>query len=1130
MQRRNTTLWYSPTDLSNFLGCEYSTHLDLAELAGGTAAPFRENPTLDLLVELGQRHERTYWNHLQSLGHRVRDLSGQLFTEDVSSTVTAMEEGYDVIFQPWLVDSPWRGRADFLLRVDTPSRFGTWSYIAADTKLAVNTKATSVLQLCFYSEIVGELQGKRPEQMLIVKPGNQFEEEWLRPADFLAYCRIAKSRFLEYVTANPTSEFYPEPCAHCNVCRWATVCEQKWRQDDHLSFIAGCRRAQRKEIESQGINTLVQFASASAPLPNRPERGSIEAFERVHRQAKVQLAGRQSKAAVFEFEPFQAEKGLNRLPEPNSGDLFFDIEGIPRASERGIEYLLGIVDVSTGKPEYQTSWSFDKTSERRAFQRLISLLHDRLAKYPAMHIYHYAPYEPAALKRLAMFHGILEDEVDIFVRGEKFVDLFQIVRQAISASVESYSIKQLEPFYGYLREEPLETARKSLLCIERLIELGEATAVTDDVKASVERYNRDDCLSTWRLREWLESLREFHPFRDLLSRPPIIPGDASDNTQNESAETKVRFDQLTEDIERVPTTEEQRARWLLAHQLDYFRREAKCSWWDYFRLRDLPAEELVFEKTALSGLEFIEEIPPAGRSKLPVHRYSFPVQECIVGIGDSLWHDEENVGSCVEFDIEQRVIGIRRTGATVDRHPPTAYAFDLVRPGSMPESLRTLADMVIQAKQANTVPKSARYELLASKPPRLRSLVLPCSGDIIDVATKVALDLDESYLAIQGPPGAGKTYLGGRMIYNLVLAGKRIGVTALSHRVILNLLEEVIDAAGSGAAIRLAHQGNVDGYNYTPQLRSSKDKNQSLTLLNEGCVVGGTAWLWSDPLLDQQLDYLFIDEAGQMALALALAASRAARNVILLGDPQQLEQPQLGDHPEGAGVAALAHALSGKDTIEPTKGIFLSRTWRLSPEITRFTSEQYYEGRLTSEKDLENQKIVGPANWSGSGLKLVEVEHDGRENFSPEEVEEVAKAVGELTSGSYQWENKSRVISPLTLADILIVAPFNVQVQALVDRLPDGARIGTVDKFQGQEAPIVIYSMTSSSIDVAPRGSKFLFSRHRMNVATSRAKCLAIVFASPKLLAPPCNTPDSMRLANGLCRFAELGISQRKSP
>ncbi len=247
-------------------------------------------------------------------------------------------------------------------------------------------------------------------------------------------------------------------------------------------------------------------------------------------------------------------------------------------------------------------------------------------------------------------------------------------------------------------------------------------AVTNETKLSVERYNRDDCLSTWRLREWLESLRQIHPLKDSLTRPPIVPGAASDNTQNESAETKVRFEQLTADIDRTPATAEQRARWLLAHQLDYFRREAKCSWWDYFRLRDLPPEELVFEKTALSGLEFIEEVPPTGRSRLPVHRYRFRVQECIVAEGDSLWHDEENVGTCVEFDLDQRVIGIRRTAATVHRHPPTAYAFDLVRPGSMPEALRSFADTIIEAEKSNTVLKSARYELLASSPPRLKSL------------------------------------------------------------------------------------------------------------------------------------------------------------------------------------------------------------------------------------------------------------------------------------------------------------------------------------------------------------------------------------------------------------------------
>ncbi len=214
-----------------------------------------------------------------------------------------------------------------------------------------------------------------------------------------------KGRFLTFVSEDRPQELYPQPCEHCGVCRWALTCEQRWRQDDHLSFIAGCRRAQRNEIESQSIKTLKQFASAPTPLPNRPERGSIETFERVHRQAKVQLAGRESQKPVFEFEPFQKDMGLNRLPEPNAGDLFFDIEGIPRASEKGIEYLLGLVDVSTGTPEYRSTWSFDKSEERRAFQDLIALLTERMTKFPEMHIYHYAPYEPAALKRLAMFHG-----------------------------------------------------------------------------------------------------------------------------------------------------------------------------------------------------------------------------------------------------------------------------------------------------------------------------------------------------------------------------------------------------------------------------------------------------------------------------------------------------------------------------------------------------------------------------------------------------------------------------------------------------------------------------------------------------------------------------------------------------
>ncbi len=311
-------------------------------------------------------------------------------------------------------------------------------------------------------------------------------------------------------------------------------------------------------------------------------------------------------------------------------------------------------------------------------------------------------------------------------------------------------------------------------------------------------------------------------------------------------------------------------------------------------------------------------------------------------------------------------------------------------------------------------------------------------------------------------------------------------------------------------------------------VRRTKSKVESLAAIASGTVVAGTAWLWSDEELEKELDYLFIDEAGQMSLAMALAAGRSAKNIVLLGDPEQLEQPQQATHPQGSGIAALDHVLGGVDTMPASKGLFLSETWRLHPAICEFTSEQFYESRLTSVAGLEAQAVLGDSPYSGSGLRLVNVEHRGNQSRSYEEVNVVCEIVRQLSNGSHQWSylrGGDLQTEPVTVEDILVVAPYNAQVNALRVALPENARVGTVDKFQGQEAPVVIYSMTSSSAVDAPRGMEFLYNRNRINVASSRAKCLAIVVCAPAVLTPKCKTPEQIRLANALCRFSELAES-----
>ena len=253
---------------------------------------------------------------------------------------------------------------------------------------------------------------------------------------------------------------------------------------------------------------------------------------------------------------------------------------------------------------------------------------------------------------------------------------------------------------------------------------------------------------------------------------------------------------------------------------------------------------------------------------------------------------------------------------------------------------------------------------------------------------------------------------------------------------------------------------------------------------------------------------------------------------MLLGDPQQLEQPIKGSHPEGVEASALGHMLAGRLTIPDHLGIFLPVTWRLAPSIASLTSELFYEGRLTSKPGLENQRLAGTGDLGldGNGLWLCPVEHDGNRSSSIEEIEVIAGLVTRLLEGSVAWINEKGETATLVGDDVLVVAPYNAQVSRLAERLaPTGARVGTVDKFQGQEAPVVIYSMATSRPEDAPRGMEFLYSLNRLNVATSRARCAAIVVANPRLFEPECRTPRQMKLANALCRFREVARLARST-
>jgi predicted RecB family nuclease len=1132
---------FSATDIANFLACHHLLTLDLAEEAGEIQKPFFYDPGVELLRELGLQHEHAYLRHLtDTLGLQVVHIPTDVSWADaVSRTIDAIHSGADVVYQATFQDGVWRGRADFLIRVDRPSALGAFAYEVVETKLARSAKVRAILQLCFYSELLAKIQGIEPAWMHVVLGGSTTPERFL-VSHYAAYFRKVRRDF-EEATKNPAST-YPEPVDLCNVCSWFPLCDQRRRDDDHLSLVAGITRIQRKELGSRGMDSVARLGNLALPLFPKINRISDAALLRVREQARLQVQGRQKGELVHELlEPVEEGKGLAALPLPSSGDIFLDFEAVPYAFDTGLEYLIGWAtapDEPGADPGYASLWSFEPSAERKAFERFIATVMERTKRYPDLHIYHYAPYEQTAIKRLAGRHGVCVDEVDQLLRGSVFVDLYRIVRQSLRASVESYSIKKIEALYAFARNVSPRNAVAALQTFEAVLTLGNGQEATQEILQTIEAYNRDDCFSALRLSDWLEDQR--HKLEtnkgQALPRPTLVSGQPSENLADQLSRVRLVMDRLLEGLpaDQTTWTNEEYGRWLLAQMLEWHRREEKSAWWEYFRLCELSDAELLEDKTALGGLSYLGV---AGQEKRSViHRYSFPPQDHAIDRANDVHEPrtKKSAGEIVAIDEVNRTIDIKRGAYSIVPHPTALVPNDVVGSDVLRASLLRLGSWVAENGIDGEGAFRAERDLLLRRHPqslaRPVERVIDDNGQLTEAAKNLVLSLPQEALVlpVQGPPGSGKTFTGARMILELVRSGRRVGIMAASHKVISLLLSKVCAAARErGVSLRAIQKVNGSDGCDDPMVEQVKDNQEVLDALTSGeaQVAAGTAWLWAREEMASSVDVLFIDEAGQMSLANVLAASQAAISSVMLGDPQQLDQPQKGIHPPGADGSAFDHLLQGHATISSEQGLFLAETYRLHPDICRFTSELFYENRLVSHPENANQRLTTEGALDGTGLRFAPVEHSGNQSESAEEIERISNFIDDLLSTGSTWTDKHGVTCPLTLEDILVVAPYNAQVSALRQKLPPGARIGTVDKFQGQEAPIVFYSMTTSTPGDAPRGMEFLYSLNRLNVAVSRALCVAVIVASPALFQVECKTPRHIELANAFCRYLEMAQS-----
>lgn len=1149
----------SASDLTRAAQCELELMRHLDVMLGRVPRPERvADPLLVQLAALGDAHEQAELDrHLAEHGPGgVRTIARPRPThlgllDAREQTFAAMREGVPVIFQGCFYDGDFMGFSDFLVRRPqwTPQRP---AYAVHDTKLARHAKVTALLQLAAYTDQLRR-GGIDPGDDVTLILGDHSRPTF-PVIELEAVYRARRERLARIVQDRLTADApvgWHEPglmaCGGCEVC----AAEVAAHRD--VLLVAGVRATQRKRLLAAGIRTIDDLAAREEPVEGLPR----SSFEKLRAQARLQI--RQAPAdgdpGPVEHELLDA-RPIAAMPPPDDGDIFFDFEGDPlwsgdESDEQGLEYLFGLMEPDG---TFRAFWAHDRREEKRALVDFLAYLRDRRARYPRMHVYHYAPYEKTALLKLAGRHGVGEREVDQLLRDGVLVDLYAVVKKSVRVSQPSYSIKKLEPLYmgEHLRGGDVTNAGDSIVEYHRFAEARRRgdEAEAERLLAAIADYNEYDCLSTLRLRDWLLG---------LAAELGYAPGEWSlDELDVDAAPEVKEADRVAERLYELAGDPElrgpeQQALAMIGAATGYHSREAKPFWWAHFDRLNAPVADWPQTRDALvlDRVEVVEDWhKPTPRSSLtrilraitantPGHPFDkqdaqgFLVYELPGpdGLDGSTPMTKPASGALkvtgVEVDGDHLVLRIAERlpkGVTPFTEQPLALTAPAGPPAAAVEE--ALLQLALRAESSwPALPPGPAADLLTRTPPRLRSGdELPRTGEHVADITAAVLDLDDSYLAVQGPPGTGKTYVASRVITALVDRGWKVGVVSQSHAVVENVLLRV--AALGVPPERIAKtKPRVEEPPWT--VPSNADALHTWLVENgdRGVIAGGTMWdFCSVKAFDEgQLDLLVVDEAGQYSLANTIAVARAAHNLLLLGDPAQLPQVTQGFHPEPVDQSALGWLTGARGALPDELGYFLEHTWRMHPAVCAPVSNLAYEGRLRSQEPATTARSL---DGIAPGLRVVTVEHRDNSVASPEEGAAVIELVRDLLGRTWRDGEEER---PLGEADVLVVAPYNAQV-GLLRRLLDDAdlpdvRCGTVDNFQGQEAPIAILSMTASALADLPRGADFLLSRNRLNVALSRAQWQAVIVRSDVLTDITPTTPEQLLALGAFIRLCDTATT-----
>ncbi|MEB2346655.1 MAG: TM0106 family RecB-like putative nuclease [Deltaproteobacteria bacterium] len=1147
MHRRAFQLFFSPSDLSEYLRSPFATWMSRYALDHPEARPAADagDPASlpgygELLKRRGFEHEARVLERLRGEGRQVLALEPH-DPKGPAHTREAMQAGYELIYQAHLEAAPFAGIADFLVRVPGASRLGDFHYTVWDAKLARRARPSHWLQLCCYADLLEAVQGVRPAE-LRVELGDG-SHETLRSEEVFAFYRALRASFEAFLAGwTPDGAPLPDPAADHG--RWQEEAERRLAACDHVSLVAGCTAAQQRRLAAAGIETLTGLAGATrARVPGIDER----TFARLREQARLQ---RDSAAApppprhrVLAPGEGEAGRGLALLPPASPGDVAFDLEGDPLEQD-GLEYLWGVVyRGEDGMPAYHAWWAHDAAAEQRAFASFLDWLVERRRRFPDLRVYHYGGYEVAVLRRLAGRYAVREEALDELLRGQVFVDLYALVRHGVRIGEPRYSLKNVERLYRAPRAGAVQGGMESVVVYDAWRQAGEpADPGASPLLRRIRDYNEEDCRSTFELAGWLRGQAGaagigFQPLgrREQDERPP-----------SEAREARRGRRALAERmLARIPASEAERAadgeRWgvqeLLAQLLEFHHREARPAWWELFELAGLREDERFEQLACLAGLQRTPRPPFALQQSLGFEYAFDPAQDSRIAAGDG-----GRLAQCLDAQVSVAELD-ERAGRIVLKISPDKLAkaglaalpervclirFDYRGTEVIEEAIGTLAE---RFHASGDLPPALR-DLLLRRPPQIRghecgAPVRRAGEPLAGAFLRAARGLDGSLLCVQGPPGSGKTTESARVILALLDAGRTVGITSHSHRAIVNLMEACArEAGGALACLKVGGDspGDVPRFAGARHLASSSGVAASLATTP---LVGATAWCFSRADLAGRLDYLFVDEASQVSLANLVGMSRAARNLVLVGDQLQLSQPTRGVHPGASGLSALDYALAGETIVPAERGLFLERTHRLRPEICAYVSQAFYAGRLEPDAGNAGRRLGPPPPAAragrlaavGGGLVFVPVAHQGNTQGSDEEAAVVAGLACELLGRPFtDHDGRTRPLGP---DDLLVVAPYNLQVRKLEAALPAGVRVGTVDRFQGQQAPVVLVSMCASEAQLSARGIRFLFDPSRLNVAVSRAQCLAVVVGEPRLATAACRSVDEMKLVDRMCRLLQ---------